>query len=121
MLLWQEDQYIHSDVSFTVATSQHLANRLYNNQSSITSFVVFFLSGALKYQTNIEAHPPGCLRANQSSPEQPVEDLEQGEDEESRCREEAHFQPHYPQVWVCVAEAHLLCLCMYLHLGWKEC
>lgn len=68
-------------------------------------FIVFYIilmvhmvGGALKYQTNLEGHPPGCLRANQSSPEQRGEELEQHEDEEQRCREEAHFQPHYPQV-----------------------
>uniref|UniRef100_A0A3Q2EBI4 NADPH oxidase 4 n=1 Tax=Cyprinodon variegatus TaxID=28743 RepID=A0A3Q2EBI4_CYPVA len=37
-------------------------------------FIVFYiilmvhmLGGALKYQTNVEAHPPGCLRLNQMS------------------------------------------------------
>lgn len=63
--------------------------------------LVFPPRGVLKYQTNIEAHPPGCLRANQST-EQRGEELEQAEDEERRCREEAHFQPHCPQVCVCV-------------------
>ncbi len=68
----------------------------------IAFILVFFIRGALKYQTNIEAHPPGCLRANQSGTEQQGQELEQAEDEERRCREEAHFQPHYPQVCVCV-------------------
>lgn len=62
--------------------------------------------GALKYQTNLEAHPPGCLRTNHSSTEQQDEELKQNEDEERRCREEAHFQPHSPQVCLC------LCLCV---------
>lgn len=57
-------------------------------------------SGALKYQTNVESHPPGCLRANQSSGKQ--EGPESAEDDERRCREEAYFQPHNPQVCVCV-------------------
>uniref|UniRef100_A0A4W6F7I9 NADPH oxidase 4 n=1 Tax=Lates calcarifer TaxID=8187 RepID=A0A4W6F7I9_LATCA len=79
-------------------------------------FIVFYIilmvhmvGGALKYQTNIEAHPPGCLRANQSSAEQQGKELDQGEDEERRCREEAHFQPHYPQTWLWVSGP----LCLY--------
>ncbi|XP_037534390.1 NADPH oxidase 4-like, partial [Nematolebias whitei] len=73
-------------------------------------FIVFYVilmvhmvGGALKYQTNIETHPPGCLRANQSSPKQ------QDEGDESRCREEAHFEPHYPQTWLWVSGP----LCLY--------
>uniref|UniRef100_A0A3Q1FGH7 NADPH oxidase 4 n=1 Tax=Acanthochromis polyacanthus TaxID=80966 RepID=A0A3Q1FGH7_9TELE len=79
-------------------------------------FIIFYIilmvhmvGGALKYQTNIEAHPPGCLRANQSGAEQQGEDLEQGEDEEGRCREDARFQPHYPQTWLWVSGP----LCLY--------
>ncbi|AWO99134.1 putative NADPH oxidase 4 [Scophthalmus maximus] len=79
-------------------------------------FIVFYVilmvhmvGGALKYQTNIEAHPPGCLRANQSNTERHDEELDQGEDEERRCREEAHFQPHYPQTWLWVSGP----LCLY--------
>ncbi|XP_041796864.1 NADPH oxidase 4 [Chelmon rostratus] len=79
-------------------------------------FIVFYIilmvhmvGGALKYQTNIEAHPPGCLRANQSGSERQGEELEQGEDDETRCREEAHFQPHYPQTWLWVSGP----LCLY--------
>ncbi|XP_053279673.1 NADPH oxidase 4 [Pleuronectes platessa] len=79
-------------------------------------FIVFYIilmvhmvGGALKYQTNIEAHPPGCLRANQSITEQHDKELEPGEDEERRCREEAHFQPHYPQTWLWVSGP----LCLY--------
>uniref|UniRef100_A0A3Q3KKN3 FAD-binding FR-type domain-containing protein n=1 Tax=Monopterus albus TaxID=43700 RepID=A0A3Q3KKN3_MONAL len=79
-------------------------------------FIVFYIilmvhmvGGALKYQTNIEAHPPGCLQANQSSTEQQGEELEHRKDEEQRCREDAHFQPHYPQTWLWVSGP----LCLY--------
>ncbi|XP_069004002.1 NADPH oxidase 4 [Embiotoca jacksoni] len=79
-------------------------------------FIVFYIilmvhmvGGALKYQTNLAAHPPGCLGANQTSTEQQGEDLDQGKDEESRCRENAHFQPHYPQTWLWVSGP----LCLY--------
>ncbi|KAM7413192.1 hypothetical protein PAMA_020526 [Pampus argenteus] len=79
-------------------------------------FIVFYIilmvhmvGGALKYQTNLEAHPPGCLIANQSNTEQQGEELEQHEDEERRCREEAHFQPHCPQTWIWVSGP----LCLY--------
>uniref|UniRef100_A0A3Q3WGA5 Uncharacterized protein n=1 Tax=Mola mola TaxID=94237 RepID=A0A3Q3WGA5_MOLML len=79
-------------------------------------FIVFYIilmvhmvGGVLKYQTNIEAHPPGCLRANQSVTEQHGEELEQAEDEERRCREGAHFQSHYPQTWFWVSGP----LCLY--------
>uniref|UniRef100_A0A7N6AV40 NADPH oxidase 4 n=1 Tax=Anabas testudineus TaxID=64144 RepID=A0A7N6AV40_ANATE len=78
-------------------------------------FIVFYVilmvhmvGGALKYQTNIVDHPPGCIRANQSSTEQQGEELEQRDDEE-RCREEAYFQPHTPQTWLWVSGP----LCLY--------
>ncbi|XP_043976232.1 NADPH oxidase 4 isoform X2 [Gambusia affinis] len=79
-------------------------------------FIIFYIilmmhmvGGVLKYQTNIEAHPPGCLRPNQSSTEQHVDDLEQLEDDDSRCKEDAHFEPHYPQTWLWVSGP----LCLY--------
>uniref|UniRef100_A0A8C4F6E0 FAD-binding FR-type domain-containing protein n=1 Tax=Dicentrarchus labrax TaxID=13489 RepID=A0A8C4F6E0_DICLA len=79
-------------------------------------FIVFYIilmvhmvGGALKYQTNIEAHPPGCVGTNHSSTEQHGDELEQGEDEERTCREQAHFQPHYPQTWLWVSGP----LCLY--------
>ncbi|XP_028276080.1 NADPH oxidase 4 isoform X1 [Parambassis ranga] len=79
-------------------------------------FIVFYIilmvhivGGILKYQTNLDTHPPGCLRANQSSSEQQREDLEQGEDKETICREDARFQPHYPQTWLWVSGP----LCLY--------
>lgn len=88
--------------------------------NSISSLLVFSTRGALKYQTNIEAHPPGCLRANQSGAEQLGEELEQGEDEERRCREEAHFQPHYPQV--CVGVCVSVCyVCFGISIYLKAC
>ncbi|MEQ2168033.1 hypothetical protein GOODEAATRI_010288, partial [Goodea atripinnis] len=78
-------------------------------------FIVFYIilmvhmvGGALKYQTNTEAHPPGCLRPNQSSMEQHV-DLDQLEDDDGRCREDAHFEPHRPQTWLWVSGP----LCLY--------
>lgn len=75
----------------------------WTNQTNIRLTLVFSTSGALKYQTNLEGHPPGCLRANQSSTESQGKEPGQGEAEERRrCIEEAHFQPHYPQVCVCV-------------------
>uniref|UniRef100_A0A3B5M6J2 NADPH oxidase 4 n=1 Tax=Xiphophorus couchianus TaxID=32473 RepID=A0A3B5M6J2_9TELE len=79
-------------------------------------FIIFYIilmmhmvGGVLKYQTNIEAHPPGCLRPNQSSTEQYVDDLEQLEDDDSRCKADAHFEPHYPQTWLWVSGP----LCLY--------
>ncbi|KAF0030549.1 hypothetical protein F2P81_017280 [Scophthalmus maximus] len=61
-------------------------------------FIVFYVilmvhmvGGALKYQTNIEAHPPGCLRANQSNTERHDEELDQGEDEERRLYVDGPF------------------------------
>uniref|UniRef100_A0A3Q4HRL5 NADPH oxidase 4 n=1 Tax=Neolamprologus brichardi TaxID=32507 RepID=A0A3Q4HRL5_NEOBR len=79
-------------------------------------FIVFYVilmihmvGGALKYQTNIEAHPPGCFRANQSSTEQQGDELDTSEEEERRCNEDAHFQPHYPQTWLWVSGP----LCLY--------
>ncbi|XP_004075854.1 NADPH oxidase 4 isoform X2 [Oryzias latipes] len=76
-------------------------------------FIVFYIilmvhmaGGALKFQTNIEAHPPGCLRASQSlRQQQQAEDL----DQKQRCKEDAHFQPHYPQTWLWVSGP----LCLY--------
>ncbi|KAM4742536.1 NADPH oxidase 4 [Anableps anableps] len=79
-------------------------------------FIVFYIilmvhmvGGALKYQTNIEAHPPGCLRPNQSSTEQHVDDLDLLADDDSRCREDAHFESHCPQTWLWVSGP----LCLY--------
>uniref|UniRef100_A0A087XPB4 NADPH oxidase 4 n=1 Tax=Poecilia formosa TaxID=48698 RepID=A0A087XPB4_POEFO len=80
-------------------------------------FIIFYIilmmhmvGGVLKYQSNIEAHPPGCLRPNQSSAEQHVDDLEQLEDDDSSCKEDAHFEPHYPQqTWLWVSGP----LCLY--------
>ncbi|XP_068440933.1 NADPH oxidase 4 [Clinocottus analis] len=106
-------------ILFLMFTSSSYCVRLSNYEIfwyTHNLFIVFYVilmvhmvGGALKYQTNIEAHPPGCLRANQSSTEQRVEELEQGEDEERRCGAEAHFQPHYPQTWLWVSGP----LCLY--------
>ncbi|XP_046892251.1 NADPH oxidase 4 isoform X1 [Hypomesus transpacificus] len=79
-------------------------------------FIVFYLillvhviGGALKFQTNVEAHPPGCFRANQTSSEHQGEGLERGEGLEKSCGEEAHFQPHQPQTWLWISGP----LCLY--------
>ncbi|KAM3616352.1 uncharacterized protein V6R79_016505 [Siganus canaliculatus] len=106
-------------ILFLMFTSSSYCVRVFNYEIfwyTHNLFIVFYVilmvhmvGGALKYQTNIEAHPPGCLRANQSSTEQQSEELEQGEDEERRCREDAHFLPHYPQTWLWVSGP----LCLY--------
>uniref|UniRef100_A0A3P8Y2T4 FAD-binding FR-type domain-containing protein n=1 Tax=Esox lucius TaxID=8010 RepID=A0A3P8Y2T4_ESOLU len=79
-------------------------------------FVVFYvilmlhvLGGALKYQTNIEAHPPGCLRANQSSPDPTREESGQALGDGRSCKEEARFQPNSPETWLWVSGP----LCLY--------
>nr|XP_057936309.1 NADPH oxidase 4 [Doryrhamphus excisus] len=106
-------------ILFLMFTSSSYCVRIYNYEIfwyTHNLFIVFYIilmvhmvGGALKYQTNIEAHPPGCLRANQSSTEQQGEELEQREEEDRPCREEAHFQPHYPQTWIWVSGP----LCFY--------
>ncbi|XP_014018940.2 NADPH oxidase 4 isoform X3 [Salmo salar] len=75
-------------------------------------FIVFYIilivhvvGGALKYQTNFEAHPPGCLRANQTNPEESG----QAEGDGWSCREEARFQPNSPETWLWVSGP----LCLY--------
>eukprot|EP00063_Salmo_salar_P044107 XP_014018942.1 PREDICTED: NADPH oxidase 4 isoform X3 [Salmo salar] len=65
----------------------------------------YCISGALKYQTNFEAHPPGCLRANQTNPEESG----QAEGDGWSCREEARFQPNSPETWLWVSGP----LCLY--------
>lgn len=79
-------------------------------------FIVFYLvlllhvvGGALKFQTNVEAHPPGCFTANQTSSEPQGEELERRMGADRSCGEEAHFQPHYPQTWLWVSGP----LCLY--------
>ncbi|XP_066535289.1 NADPH oxidase 4 isoform X2 [Hoplias malabaricus] len=88
-------------------------------------FILFYiilmlhvLGGAIKFQTNIEAHPPGCIRANQTnttshswSNQQQDEDTEVESKQASQtvCREEAQFQPNFPEAWLWV----LAPLCLY--------
>lgn len=60
--------------------------------------------GALKYQSNVEAHPPGCMHSNLSSGSRTNHRAagEKGEELSGEpqmvCQEEARFQPHFPQV-----------------------
>lgn len=107
-------------VSFKNHTSAFLKVTLELPNYLLCASCLFPPRGVLKYQTNIEAHPPGCLRANQSGTEQQGEELEQAEDEERRCGEEAHFQPHYPQVrvFVCVCVGAVCLLCFSWHFHW---
>uniref|UniRef100_A0A8C7UA41 FAD-binding FR-type domain-containing protein n=1 Tax=Oncorhynchus mykiss TaxID=8022 RepID=A0A8C7UA41_ONCMY len=79
-------------------------------------FIVFYIilivhvvGGALKYQTNFEAHPPGCLRANQTNPDKTEEESGQAEGDGWSCREEARFQPNSPETWLWVSGP----LCLY--------
>lgn len=68
----------------------------------------FFFRGVLKYQTNIEAHPPGCVTANQSSWDPQAKEVDKADNEERPCREEAHFQGHYPQVCLLSSSLYLI-------------
>uniref|UniRef100_A0AAZ3S921 NADPH oxidase 4 n=1 Tax=Oncorhynchus tshawytscha TaxID=74940 RepID=A0AAZ3S921_ONCTS len=79
-------------------------------------FIVFYIilivhvvGGALKYQTNFEAHPPGCLRANQTNPDKTEEESGQAVGDGWSCREEARFQPNSPETWLWVSGP----LCLY--------
>ncbi|XP_077468474.1 NADPH oxidase 4 [Stigmatopora argus] len=106
-------------ILFLMFTSSSYCVRMYNYEIfwyTHNLFIIFYIilmvhmvGGALKYQTNIGAHPPGCLRANNSSAEQKEEELEQRKEEGMRCRAEAHFQPHCPQTWLWVSGP----LCLY--------
>lgn len=68
----------------------------------------FFFRGVLKYQTNIEAHPPGCVTANQSSWDPQAKEVDKGDNEDRPCREEAYFQGHYPQVCLLSSSLYLI-------------
>ncbi|KAL4647095.1 NADPH oxidase 4 [Arapaima gigas] len=69
-------------------------------------FIVFYVvllvhvaGGALKYQTNVEDHPPGCLRPNATP----------AGGSDSVCQAEPQFQAHFPQTWLWVSGP----LCLY--------
>ncbi|KAK2831092.1 hypothetical protein Q7C36_016178 [Tachysurus vachellii] len=83
-------------------------------------FIIFYiilmlhvLGGALKYQTNVEAHPPGCIMANQTRPtDQTTKEekrVESVKETPTACSEEAKFHPHFPQTWLWVSAP----LCLY--------
>ncbi|KAG9335276.1 hypothetical protein JZ751_005456 [Albula glossodonta] len=89
-------------------------------------FIVFYIvllvhvvGGALKYQTNVDTHPPGCFRPNRTDPEpragtQPSREpvppgSEDGDGFNNVCREEAQFQAHFPSTWLWVSGP----LCLY--------
>ncbi|XP_076832303.1 NADPH oxidase 4 [Brachyhypopomus gauderio] len=80
------------------------------------TLMVHVVGGALKYQSNVEAHPPGCIPANQtrihadtSSNQEADGELESREMALEVCKEDAHFQPHFPQTWLWVLGP----LCLY--------
>ncbi|XDV32853.1 hypothetical protein PO909_003550 [Leuciscus waleckii] len=85
-------------------------------------FIVFYIilmvhvvGGALKYQSNVEAHPPGCMHSNLSSGSRTNHRAagEKGEElsggPQMVCQEEARFQTHFPQTWLWVSAP----LCLY--------
>ncbi|XP_003418604.2 NADPH oxidase 4 [Loxodonta africana] len=98
-------------------------------------FFVFYMllmlhvsGGLLKYQTNLDTHPPGCISLNRtryqniSLPEYLSEDFHElfpGEfskpDELTRnmfvkiCKEEPRFQANFPQTWLWISGP----LCLY--------
>ncbi|KAM6159089.1 NADPH oxidase 4 isoform 2-T2 [Rhynchocyon petersi] len=98
-------------------------------------FFVFYMllmlhvsGGLLKYQTNLDTHPPGCVNPNRSRyqniplPEYRSEDFHElflGEfsksDELTRntlvkiCAEEPRFQANFPQTWLWISGP----LCLY--------
>ncbi|KAI4898998.1 hypothetical protein NFI96_024452 [Prochilodus magdalenae] len=88
-------------------------------------FILFYIilmvhvaGGAIKYQANVEAHPPGCIwpkQANTSSDTWSSQKTKVEVDGESKetsftvCREDPHFQPHFPQTWLWVSAP----LCLY--------
>ncbi|KAG5837100.1 hypothetical protein ANANG_G00235680 [Anguilla anguilla] len=92
-------------------------------------FIVFYIvllvhviGGVLKYQTNVDTHPPGCFRPNRtvpesrSSPQLVQESVPPGSEQptgrngfNSICREEPRFQAHFPETWLWVSGP----LCLY--------
>ncbi|XP_028818084.1 NADPH oxidase 4 isoform X5 [Denticeps clupeoides] len=69
-------------------------------------FIIFYIilmlhvvGGALKYQSNVDMHPPGCLQSNHTSLSDGVGDNQKDSSlgaTETFCREEARFSPHFP-------------------------
>ncbi|XP_067220669.1 NADPH oxidase 4 isoform X2 [Chanodichthys erythropterus] len=85
-------------------------------------FIVFYIilmvhvaGGTLKYQSNVEAHPPGCMHKNLSSDSWTnhraagEKGVEFSGGPQTVCQEEARFQPHFPQTWLWVSAP----LCLY--------
>ncbi|KAI5098629.1 NADPH oxidase 4, partial [Silurus meridionalis] len=83
-------------------------------------FIIFYiilmlhaLGGTLKVQMNVEAHPPGCVSANQTHPTNPISGdekrAESAKGSPEVCDDEARFQGHFPQTWLWVSAP----LCLY--------
>ncbi|XP_031428815.1 NADPH oxidase 4 [Clupea harengus] len=99
-------------------------------------FIVFYIiltvhvvGGALKYQTNLDTHTPGCLPANHSgftadTSTNQERELEGRQQREPICGEEARFQSHFPETWLWVlAPLCLYCterMCRYIR-SWTPC
>ncbi|XP_049323051.1 NADPH oxidase 4 [Astyanax mexicanus] len=94
----------------------------YTHNLFILFYIILMLhvvGGALKYQTNVDTHPPGCIRTNQTnsssytSSNQVPETQTKAELKEmphiTVCKEDAHFQHHFPQTWLWVTAP----LCLY--------
>ncbi|XP_073780178.1 NADPH oxidase 4 isoform X2 [Danio rerio] len=112
-------------VLFLMCTASSYCIRLSNYQIfwyTHNLFILFYIilmvhvaGGALKYQSNVETHPPGCIQNNLSSDSwtnhrAAVEErAELSDRSQTVCQEEACFHPHFPQTWLWVSAP----LCLY--------